>query len=298
MHSFSALCMLVLLAGPPEAKVADAAFQKHEWARAAEAYEKVTAASPEDGVAWLRLGISLVQLGRGSAAVLPLGKAQKLGVQPPFVQYQLAQALALSGDTKGALGVLEALVEADYYPSGPPAALEKGFASLARDTQFAKLSAAMEVNRAPCKSGDAASAYRQFDFWVGDWDVVDKAGNPVGTSHVERILGDCVLLESWHGQGGGEGKSLSSWNPGLGHWEQYWADGQGVPIFFTGRVEEAELRLRADSATRSGAPVTRRVAFSKLPGGRVRQLSEASSNGGRTWATEYDFTYLPRHVPR
>jgi hypothetical protein len=298
MHCLSTLSMLALFAAPPEPKVAEVAFQKHEWAKAAEAYEKVTVVTPEDGVAWLRLGISLVQLGKGLAAVVPLEKAQKLGVQASLVQYQLAQALALGGDTKGALGVLEALAEADFYPAGPPAAQEKAFAALARDAQFAKLSAEMEVNRAPCKSGDAASPYRQFDFWVGDWDVMDKAGNAVGTSHVERILGECVLLENWHGQGGGEGKSLSTWNPGLKRWEQYWADGQGAPIFFTGRVEEAELRLRADTATRSGALVTRRVAFSKLPGGRVRQLSEASSDGGRTWATEYDFTYRSKHVAR
>ena len=99
--------------------------------------------TPEDGVAWLRLGISLVQLGKGAAAVPPLQKAQKLGVQPSLVQYQMAQALALSGSPRDALGILQSLAEEDFYPVTGPAAQEKAFASLARDPVFQKVSAAM-----------------------------------------------------------------------------------------------------------------------------------------------------------
>jgi hypothetical protein len=289
------LCpLLALLSSTPLETAAEAAFQKHEWAKAAEAYQSRTAATPDDGVAWLRLGICYVQLGKGTEALSPLDKAQKLGVQTSLVQYQLAQAAALSGDKGRALGILKSLAEADYYPVGLPAAQEKAFASLAKDPDFTKLSNTLEVNRAPCKQSDASSNYREFDFWLGDWAVVDKAGDALGTSHVERILDGCVLLETWHGQGGGDGRSLSSWNPGLHHWEQYWVDGQGVPIFFTGGLEQGELRLRADSATRAGSPLKRRVTFSKLPNGRLRQLSESSADGGRTWTAEYDFYYVKK----
>ena len=293
MLVFSLLSLLVVAAvGSAEPKAADAAFQKQEWAKAVEAYQKVVAATPEDGVAWLRLGISLVELGKGKEAIPPLERAQKLGVQPNLVLYLLAQAVALAGDKGRALGTLQGLVDEDFLPLRGPPAQEKAFAGLAKDPQFIKLSAAMELNRAPCKLSDPASPYREFDFFVGDWDVVDKARNPVGTSHVERILGGCVLLENWRSQGGGEGRSFSDFNPGLRHWEQYWVDGQGLPIFFTGHFEDGELRLQADSATRNGAQIMRRVTFSKLPAGGVRQLSEVSSDRGRTWTTEFDFSYL------
>lgn len=296
MHAFLLPLWLVLAASPFD-KVADAEFQKHEWARAAEAYQKRTEAVPDDALAWLRWGISLVQLGKGAEAVAPLERAQKLGVHATLVQYQLAQAAALRGDRAKAVSLLQTLVDDDYSPVGGPAAKEKAFARLANDPEFVKLSAALEFNRAPCKEADATSDYRKFDFWLGDWDVVDKTGEPVGTSHVERILAGCVLYESWHGQEGGEGRSLSTWNPGQRRWEQYWADGLGVPIFFTGRFEDSELRLRADSVTRSGTPVVRRVTFSKLPNGRIRQLSEASLDTGRTWGLEYDFYYVKKGTP-
>jgi hypothetical protein len=299
LHLLGLLCALSVGAAPSpgDPKVADAFFQKHEWAKAVDAYKKVAAANPEEGVSWLRLGISYVQLGKGKDAIPPLERAQKLGVQPNLVQYQLAQAVALAGDKGRALQILSSLLDDDYLPVAGPPAQEKAFASLAKDAQFIKLSTALELNRTPCRPSDTASPYREFDFFIGDWDVEDKAGNPVGTSHVERILGGCVLLETWRGSGGGEGRSESSYNPGLRHWQQYWTDGQGLPIFFSGHMEEGELRLQADSATRNGAQVMRRATFSRTPAGGVRQLNEASDDRGRTWHTDFDFTYL-KHVAR
>jgi hypothetical protein len=36
------------------------------------------------------------------------------------------------------------------------------------------------------------------------------------------------------------------------------------------------------------------MTFSKLPGGKVRQLWEASSDGGASWAVSFDGTYVPK----
>jgi len=278
-------------AASPAAREADAAFQKHAWAKAAEAYRKLTGERPEDGVAWLRLGQSLLQLKQGADAIAPLERAEKLGVNAPLVQYELAKAAALAGDKDRALRILETLAEEDVVPAGPPVGQQKAFAALVDDPRFEKTAADLEINRAPCKGGEAASPYRQLDFWLGDWKVVDRAGEAVGTSHVERILGGCALQETFHAQGGGEGRSLSSWNPGLRRWEHYVADAQGVPILFTGGFIEGELQLRADAASRRGAPQKWRLTLSRLPFGRVRQLGETSADGGRTWTAQYDFTY-------
>ncbi len=294
MHALFVLALpAALAAGTVDSKVADAAFQKHAWAKAAEAYQKLTEQTPEDGVAWLRLGISLVQLGKGAEAIAPLEKAEKLGANAGLAEYQLAQAAALSGDKGRALGILQSLDEEDFFPAGPPAAQEKAFATLAGDPNFEKLSAELEVNRTPCTRGEAAAPYRQMDFWLGDWKVVDKAGNAVGTSHVERILAGCALLETTRGEGGREGKSLVTWNPGQRRWELDRADEDGVPIFFTGGFDQGngELQLRADAATRKGAPLKWRVTFSKQPDGHVRQLAETSKDSGRTWTVQFDFTY-------
>ncbi len=285
------LLAAVLVAVSPTAREADAAFQKHAWAKAAEAYKQLTEETPEDGVAWLRLGLALVQLKQGADAIAPLERAEKLGANASLVQYELAKAVALAGDKARALHILEALADEDYAPMGPPVGQEKAFAALVDDPRFQKAAADLELDRAPCKGGEAASPYRQLDFWLADWKVVDKAGDLVGTSHVERILGGCALQETFHGQGGGERRTLSSWNPGLRRWEQYAIDGQGVPTFFTGGFVGGELQLRADAASRRGAPLKWRLTLSKLPGGRIRQLGETSTDGGRTWGVQYDLSY-------
>jgi hypothetical protein len=46
--------------------------------------------------------------------------------------------------------------------------------------------------------------------------------------------------------------------------------------------------------TPSRETLTRHLIFWKLPDGSVRQLSERSTDVGKTWATEYDFVYVKK----
>jgi len=56
----------------------------------------------------------------------------------------------------------------------------------------------------------SAREYRQFDFWIGEWDVLAPDGTRAGHNRVERIEGGCGLQENWTGQGGGTGRSIST----------------------------------------------------------------------------------------
>jgi hypothetical protein len=58
----------------------------------------------------------------------------------------------------------------------------------------------------PC----SALEYRQFDFWLGDWDAFD-AGQPalVARTRVDRTLDGCVLRENYQGSNGLKGQSFS-----------------------------------------------------------------------------------------
>lgn len=46
-------------------------------------------------------------------------------------------------------------------------------------------------------SGCASAQHRQFDFWLGEWEVFGKAGKLVGRSRIEAVLGGCALAEHW-----------------------------------------------------------------------------------------------------
>ena len=56
---------------------------------------------------------------------------------------------------------------------------------------------------------------RQFDFWIGEWDVTTPDGKPAGSSRIERIANGAGLLENWSGYpapAGGNGKSNAGGN--------------------------------------------------------------------------------------
>src|SRR5689334_12035588 len=58
----------------------------------------------------------------------------------------------------------------------------------------------------------ATPEHRQFDFWIGDWDVAvharaapdkDEWGDARGTQHVSAILGGCAIAEDFAAAGPG-----------------------------------------------------------------------------------------------
>ena len=82
----------------------------------------------------------------------------------------------------------------------------------------------------PC----AAPEHRQFDFWVGTWDVFGPAGRQVGANRIERIADGCALLEQWTGSGNVTGKSLNIYDASDGRWHQTWVDSSGTLLMLAG----------------------------------------------------------------
>jgi len=56
----------------------------------------------------------------------------------------------------------------------------------------------------------AAPVYRQFDFWVGDWDVFEVGGSiQVAHARVDIVLDGCVLREDYQAGHGYKGQSFT-----------------------------------------------------------------------------------------
>jgi hypothetical protein len=139
----------------------------------------------------------------------------------------------------------------------------------------------------PC----AAPAMRQFDFWIGSWNVTEH-GKPAGTNRIERLLDGCALLENWSGAGGGAGKSLNFYDANDGLWHQTWIDRNGGALFLSGRFENGVMSLtgtRAASANRPGA--RNRITWTPLRGGKVRQLWESAPLDQEQWTVQFDGLY-------
>lgn len=141
---------------------------------------------------------------------------------------------------------------------------------------------------------DACSApeQRQFDFWLGDWEVTDTAGKVVGNNTITRVAGGCGLAESWRGAGGGEGVSLNWYEAKSGKWTQVWV-GAGYYLNLTGGIEEGRMVLSGERETQGGSVIDR-ITWTPLDDGRVHQVWKVSQDGGGTWRVLFDGMYARR----
>ncbi|MEO8430984.1 MAG: hypothetical protein ABI592_05695 [Acidobacteriota bacterium] len=144
----------------------------------------------------------------------------------------------------------------------------------------------------PCVSAE----HRQFDFWVGSWDVVTPDGKPAGTNEVRSILGGCALQENWVGVRGVTGTSLNAWDAARGLWHQTWIDNGGFVLYLDGGFAGGRMVLSSAKKVAGGADVVNRVTWERIDGSadRVRQLWESSLDGGKTWKVAFDGTYVRR----
>lgn len=143
----------------------------------------------------------------------------------------------------------------------------------------------------PCSSNPV---YRQFDFWIGDWEAFNTQGIKRGDSKIERLLDSCVILENWSALGVDyKGKSYNTFNAATGKWQQYWVDNKGgVTEYFDGRFENNQMILQTTNDKQpDGSYKILRMTFSKLNDDKVRQHGESSTDIGKTWKTDFDLEY-------
>lgn len=157
------------------------------------------------------------------------------------------------------------------------------FALLRSDPRFVALVEPMK----PCNTPE----FRQFDFWVGDWNV-ESAAAPGTVSHnrITRINDGCTIREEYTTPYGYEGTSLNFYDATRKVWHQTWTDNQGGGLVLEGGVQGKSMVL--SSVTDLDA--VQRITWTPLDDGRVRQHWESTTDGGKTWTTAFDGYYTRR----
>ena len=142
----------------------------------------------------------------------------------------------------------------------------------------------------------SAPQYRQFDFWLGDWDFVGTDGKKSTEDRVVQVLGGCALQETWTGVKSGQGLSFSAYDPATKRWHQTLMDDSGAVLKLEGEFVEGKMVLvgQRPSQKEKGVTITHRIVWTPLPDHRVKQYWELSTNGGRTWRPVSEGNYAPR----
>jgi hypothetical protein len=166
------------------------------------------------------------------------------------------------------------------------------FSSLRKDARFRPLIERLQ----PCGSAE----YRQFDFWLGDWEVRGPGGQLLGHNHISKRYGGCVVIEEWESAGGSSGSSFNLYDQNTKQWHQFWVDSSGTnwlssdqagnPNTQRGGFRDGAMMLASDPDTIPSIGLTR-VSFRPLEDGRVHQVYESSTDGGKTWSVSFDGYY-------
>jgi hypothetical protein len=146
----------------------------------------------------------------------------------------------------------------------------------------------------PCSGPE----YRQFDFWIGQWEAFGVKGQKAGDSKISLMLDSCTILEEWTStsvQNGLRyaGKSYNMYNSAKKRWQQYWVDNTGgITEYFNGHYENGKMIVQTENEKINDSTYKiQKMTFFDLGPDKVRQFGESSADGGKTWKTDFDLEY-------
>ncbi len=134
--------------------------------------------------------------------------------------------------------------------------------------------------------------FRDFDFWIGEWDVYTYGTeNLGGHSIIEAIIDSFVIKESYQTvQGPYKGTSLNKYNRSIKKWEQFWVDNGGLSLHIQGGLIDDKMVMVGARNTPKGE-VWDKIQWTPLEDGTVRQEWLQSNDYGANWNKVFDGHY-------
>ena len=138
-----------------------------------------------------------------------------------------------------------------------------------------------------CNSAEA----RQFDFWLGEWDLSWGEGGR-GKNRISKEHGGCVIQEKFDGRPGMAftGMSVSVYNPRRGVWQQTWVDSNGTYLDLEGGFDGGEMILMCERDV-EGKNALLRMVFHNIQDDALDWRWERSFDGGESWEPRWEIHY-------
>jgi tetratricopeptide (TPR) repeat protein len=284
----SSSAAVVLAQETPVADPGSLAFEQGRWEDVIVEYRAILAASPDDRMSLLRIAQAERELGRHEAALATLEQARLASAPEAMVDMERARNLLALGRRAEAL---EALEVADHIGLRALELLEESpeFDAVRDDPRFARVHASVRARVFPCASSAAA---REFDFWLGRWEVRMPDGTLAGYNNITQRDGGCTIQEQWEGSAGSSGTSLSFYLPSREQWRQVWVGSGATLIDMTGGLVDGEMRMEGTiEYADQDRVVAFRASWAVAPDGRVRQRMEEFDLASQSWSLWFDGLY-------
>ena len=145
-------------------------------------------------------------------------------------------------------------------------------------------------SHANCQSDE----HRQFDFWLGQWQVVQGDGQLAGSNQITKAYDDCVIKERYEAVSGFRGESVNIFDVTTGRWHQTWVDNSGLLLQLAGGWKNGEMVLQGDRVNRHGVKIRDKITWRQNSDGSVRQLWQTKVADG-DWQVTFDGHYQRQH---
>ena len=137
-------------------------------------------------------------------------------------------------------------------------------------------------------------AFKQFDFWLGSWNVTAKGSDKLaGTNVIKKIEGGCAISEEWKGASGTSGSSINHYNPITGKWQQRWVAAGAYSIDMIGEFDGTSLMLEGTIyyySNKTSFPF--RGTWTPNKDGSVQQFFEQYAPKKQEWVSWFDSRYV------
>jgi hypothetical protein len=137
----------------------------------------------------------------------------------------------------------------------------------------------------------AQPEHRQFDFWIGEWNLT-WGKDSRGTNSISFALDRCVVVENFDGAPSIplKGMSVSTFNARSGKWQQTWVDNQGGYLDFVGEFKDGRMVLQR-KAMLNGKEIMQRMVFYNITKDQLDWNWERSQDEGKTWQPLWQIHY-------
>jgi hypothetical protein len=240
---------------------------------------------PEGRAAFIQASIAYHQ-GEYEACVDGYRKTIELHHEVPFSKMMIARCFALKNDVESGIQALDEAAEFEFG-NAQLLNMNEEFARLREHARFAEILVKVRANTRPCPN---RARRRQFDFWIGEWDVTNAAGQRIGSYLIDTAEDGCLLRESFTAANGSTGQSSTFYDRLTATWRQVWMDANGQAQDFYGEWIDGSMVLRQITYN-GGLKSILTFTFKPQPDGTVKQVARRSTDEGVTWTLVADYTY-------
>lgn len=135
-----------------------------------------------------------------------------------------------------------------------------------------------------------APEHRQFDFWLGEWEVTGgpKLDTIVGRNAIVRVASGCALREHWINSGGRDGHSLNVYDRDTKRWTQFWIGSDGVVLRLEGGLrDDGAMAMEGVLPDGQGGLQRQRIVWTPRDDGSVEQRWDTSDDDGAHWQLSF-----------